>query len=111
MLEACIDRRTGEIIVVKPKGSPWSGVERDGPVLAVVELNDPALKLKSTIKAYPYEVRGIDYDDPELGEVTLAMSRWKIDRRGLSPGIKCRVKDLKADLTEYSPRDDLWDCR
>ncbi len=109
MLEACIHRQTGEIIVVKPKGSPWSGVERDGPALVVVELEDPSLKLLGTVEAYPYAVMGVDYDDPEQGEVMIEISRWKIDRRLLAPGASFRRVDLKENLADYEHREVLQD--
>lgn len=107
MFEACIDKRTGEIIVVKPKGQPWSDAERNGPVLVVVELDDPDLKLQSTVKAYPYAVMGTDYDDPELGDVMVAISRWKVDRRQLAPGASFRRVDLNEKLSDYPQRDVL----
>ena len=102
MLEACIDRRTGEIIVAKPKGQPWSDQERDGPVLVVVEIDDPDMDFPGTVKAYPYAVYS---DDPELGMVE--HSRWKIDRRELAPGKRFRRVDLKENLADYEQRDIL----
>lgn len=107
MFEACIDKRTGEIIVVKPTGAPWSDKERDGPVLVVVELDDPDLKLRGAVKAYPYEVFGVDYDDPEQPEIRLTASRWKIDRRQLAPGASFRRVDLKENLADYPPREHI----
>ena len=107
MLEACIDKRTGEIIVVKPKGSPWSDKERDGPVLVVVELDDPDLKLASTVKAYPYAVYEEHPEDPELGSDMVEISRWKVDRRELSPGAKFKRVDLKENLSDYPVREVL----
>lgn len=136
MFEACIDKRTGEIVVVKPQGSPWSDKERDGPALIVVKLDDPDLKLDSTVKAYPYAVMGLDYDDaqtaeairlagildPDLkvvdtngdllgppGEIMLSISRWKIDPRELVPGKSFRRADLKERLSDYAEREVLRD--
>ncbi len=109
MLEACIDNRTGEIVVVKPQGSPWSDKERDGPVLVVVGLDDPDLAMRNTVKAYPYAVTGWDYDGPEPTEVMLAISRWKVDRRELLPGAEFRRADLKENLADYPEREVLRD--
>ena len=94
MLEACIDRRTGEVIVVKRAGSPWSDTERDGAVLVVVELDDPDLNMQGTVRAYPYAVYGQNLDAPGSGAVMLATSRWKVDPRNLAPGKTYRRADL-----------------
>ena len=107
MFEACIDKRTGEIVVVKPEGSPWSDKERNGPVLIVVELDDPDLKLASTVKAYPYAVYEEHPKDPEIGPEMVKISRWKIDRRELAPGKQFRRVDLKEKLADYPVREVL----
>jgi len=113
VLEACIDKRTGEIVVVKPEGSPWSDKERDGPVLVVVDLDDPDLQLDSTVKAYPYAIYEEHPKEPELGAEIgpkmIEMSRWKVERRGLVPGKSYRRADLKESLADYSGREVLRD--
>lgn len=102
MLEACVDKRTGEIIVVKPKGQPWSAAESNGPFLVVVELDDPDLDLQGDVRAYPYAVYS---DDPELGMVEI--SRWKVNTRELTPGKRFRLSDLKEYLVDYPDVEDL----
>lgn len=101
MLEACVDRRTGEVIAVKPKGQPWSDAERDGPVLVVVKLNDPDLKLRNTVRAYPYAVYEKNPNGSDLDAAMTEISRWKIDKRKLKPLKQFKRANLKEKLSDY----------
>lgn len=113
MVEACIDRTTGEIIVVKPPLSLWSDKERDGlalpggPPLIVVNLDDADLKLAGEVKAYPYAVCEPDPADRDGGLRMVEKSRWKVDRRELAPGKTFRRADLKESLADYPVREVL----
>jgi hypothetical protein len=106
MLEACVDRQTGDVIVVKPKGSPWSDTERDGSDLVVIELDDRTKSLQGAVKAYPYAVMGFDADDPD-SEIMVEISRWKVDTQGLESGAKFKRADLKENLADYPEREIL----
>jgi hypothetical protein len=55
MLEALVDPDTGDVIVVKPLGSPWGRCE----VNAVVKLTDPGLETELAGRphvVYPYAI-------------------------------------------------------
>lgn len=104
MLEACIHRRTGDIIVVKPEGSPWSTAERDGPDFGVVKLDDPQTEAGSTgVRAYPYAVYAPEPDDPAGGELMVQRSRYKIDTAKVAPGGIVRREDLVENLADFKP--------
>ncbi|KKL10358.1 hypothetical protein LCGC14_2556670, partial [marine sediment metagenome] len=57
MLEACVNRMTGEILCTKPSGYPWSPNELDGPVLCVLQIDERVLAFEGVdfggITSYP----------------------------------------------------------
>ena len=112
MLEACVDKRTGDILVVKPQGAPWSLLERDGPALAVVTLDDGETEQRlqdhgqasgeaQAVMAYPYATYETDEDDPEGGQRMLEVSRLKADPAKVERGAVVRRVDLAEDLADF----------
>ncbi len=109
MVEACIKRATGEVIVVKPLASLWSPDEFDGPKLMVVKLDDPDLHVPDEGRAYPYAVHGPA--KKVFGEMVRPparqISRWKVDCRDLAPAATVRRVDLKESLEAYPKRGEM----
>ena len=77
ILEALVERGTGNVIVIKPEGSVWSENERNGESLIIKRISDPTQT--GEFKVYPYMLRDLDGNviseseytiDPEADDTT-----------------------------------------
>ncbi len=101
MLEACVDKRTGEIIMAKPLASLWSDQERDGRVLVVILLDDDTLEVPDKGLAYPYSKFGPLKN--VLGEKfreRVEISHLKVEPASLSPQGVVRRSQLKTTVQQ-----------
>ena len=112
MLEACVDKRTGDILVVKPQGAPWGSPERDGPALAVVTLDDRQTEQRlqehgqasgeaQAVMAYPYAAYETDENDPEAGQHMVEVSLLKADPAKVERGAVVRHGGLVENLADF----------
>lgn len=79
LVEACVERATGDILVVKKAGSPWSRAERDSEALKVVFIKDPyllALLQSQPVVHFPYAIK---HETAQGAVETIEQSEFKID--------------------------------